>query len=708
MTLFERIENTLGKCRDEKVTIHLYGDWIELRLQGLHPILHVRLVNDCIFRRHIASRLRSHFEETRVPILVCGETLCVYYSGPDLYRVMEGKLEDNLCRVIKGGISRDEMFLASALLNLSRHYLPHLMQGLNLRGKESIEFARFMGFDTALFPQKDLEVAARYLLFRWMSLYLLYRSTPAFRNDPLLLPASDSAEEFLLEMWRKYYSHLENLSDMKPSIGSSSSADIKMLSTWSHLPAFTADVHWITGFAGESPGLHHITSIASLVEEQETDMLASISRFVPDGNVAIFTPAFGLAALQVYMDRRARGLEHTESISSLTVFTSPGAGEVFQSTVLNLSGEGVPYRPEVVGAQMPPMKWGEFAALLRRDMEGRPFSTVLMDWRGREDVASLIQMVDYLWDVADDRIILLLDRDERSMEASEFVFRTARVEVMLTHEGSNSMALVITGRGRPSMNYTKMVRLRAPLERDMAEVIENAENRLDSSMVRLNIPVKGARFYYYRDTAMWLVASLQDKFLRWGGPMLGLVPGYVWKAFSTHRWSLLKEMARIHPEPCGKSNIRPDIIIAPGRGGLRLLDELQEPCRGMVGLEVRDRGRIPLLRWFLPGRAAHILHRIFGIEDLPIPDLTRPEGDPDRFLSRGEREEEYPVDGMEKKRTPLSELVELLRDYLREAEEPLTILKERIFDEKLRNRIIRAYSRKYGQLQQEIGGNRLF
>ncbi len=704
MTLFERIERILGKCRDEKITVHTYGEWLELRLHGLHPILHVRLMDDCIFERHIASSLRSRFEETGIPVLVCGKLACMYYSGPDAYRVMEGDIEDSLCRVIRGGIVRDEMFIASALLNLSRHHLPHLTQSLNIRGKDSVEFARFMGFDTALFPRRDMEVAGRYLLFRWISLYLLYRTTSLFRNDPVLLPSDEDSKSFLREMWNRYYSHLENLSDVKSSIGSPSSPDMKILAAWERLPRFTSDIHWITEFSGRAPGFPHIMSIASIVEEEETDILVSISRFVPDGNVAIFTPPFGLLPLQIYMEKRAGGLGHAESISSITVFTPPGAGEIFQSTVLNLAGEGVPYRPQVVGTTIPPMRWGEYAALLKRDMEGKPFSTILMDWRGRDDVSSLAPSVDYLWDVVRDRIILLLDRDERIASAFDAIFRTSRVEVMVNHSGSNSIALVITGRGRPSMNYTKLVHLKSPVERDITDVIENAENRLDSNMIRLNIPVRGARFYYYRDTVMWLVTSLQERFMKWGGLLLGLVPGYVWKSFAAHRWRPLKELARIHTEPCrGKVGRNgPDILLSEGKNGLELLDEAREPC---TGIQLKEKDKLPLLRWFLPSRTAHILHRIFGIRELPVPDLVRYEGNPDEFLGRGE-EDEYSGGGVRRGKTTVSELVELLKDY--PGEDIAEILRERVFDERLRNRLKKAYSKKYGRLHQEIKGGKLF
>ncbi len=710
MTLFERIENALGGCREEKITLHMEGDWVELRIHGLHPILQLRILKDCIFRRHIASRLRSHFEETGIPLLVCGPTSCVYYSGPDIYRVMKGSMEDNLCRVVRGGISRDEMFLASALEGLSLHYLPQFIENLDLDNDVAIEFARFMGFDTALFPEEDRRISGRYLLFRWLSLYFLYRMTSMFRNDPVLLPATEEPGLFIREMWDKYFSHLESLSDMKSSIGSLSSPDIGMLSSWEQLPSYTADIHWITGFAGETLRLHHVLSIATMVGEEEVDILTSVSRFIPEGKVAVYTPRFGLAALQIYRERRAAGLDHREAVNSMTIFTPPGAGEIFQSTVLNLAGEGIPYRPEVIGTEIPPMKWGEYAALLRRNTEGRPFSTILMDWRGREDVGSLSPLVDYLWDVASDRIILLLNRDERTMEAMDPVFRSSRVEVMITHSGSSSVAFLITGRGRPSMNYTKMVHLKSPVERDMAEVIENAENRLDSSMVRLNIPVRGARFYYYRDTAMWLITSLQEKFLKWGGPMLALVPGYVWKAFSTYRWNLLKDLARVHTELCDDRTGRKDfdILISPERHGLEPIGEILEPCRGLIGIQVRDRSKLPLIRWFLRSRMAHVLHGIFGIRELPVPDLNRYEGNPDRFLSRSEGDGEYFAERDRKKGPTVSELVELVNRYIRESKDVQEILKERVFDDRLRARISRAYFRKFGKPRQEAGGSRLF
>ncbi len=710
MILYERIENILKKCRDEKITIHRYGEWVELRIHGLHPILSVRLIDDCIFRRHIISKFKNHFEETGVPILACGDSGCMYYSGPETYRTMAGSLEDNLCRVIRGGIVRDEMFLSTALRNLGNYYLHSIMESLDTQSEASIEFAKFMGFGTALFPRTDREVAGRYLLFRWLSLYLLYRNTSLFRNNPMLLPASGEPGEFLVEMWNRYYSHLENFSDMKDSIGNPSSVDIAMLSRWERLPAFTADIHWITGFAGGNPGFHQIPSIASFVEEDEMDILTSTSRFISDGSVAVFTPAFGLLALQVYMEKRSRGMEHREIINSMTIFTSPGAGEVFQSTILNLVGEGVPYRPKVVGTDVPPMKWGEFAALLKRNVMEKPFSTILMDWRGRNDTEHLFPLVDYLWDSTGSRIVLLVDMDERNMGASGVLLKRSRVEVIITHEHSNCAAFIITGRGTSSMNYTKLIRMKLPLERDMTDVIQNAENRLDSSMTLLNIPVRGARFYYYRDTTMWLIASLQGKLLRWGGPLLALVPGYIWKALAGHRWIPLRNLARIQPDPCQNTSRskRPDLLLSTGKHGFELIEGIPETCTGIKGIQVKDRDRIPLIRWFLRSETARILYRIFGLENLPIPELPRHEGSPDRFFQGKDSPETNSRMAPAKKSPPISELVELLSGYLRGSEDPEKVLRERVFDRKLRSRILRAYSKKYGKPAEESKGSKLF
>ncbi len=733
MTFSIELENALRYCNADKVSIHPEGDWTELRLQGIHPILQVRLVDDCVFRRHIAGKLQNRFRETGIPLLVCGNEACLYYSGKEIFRVLEGNLEDSICRVIRGGVSRDEMFLPKALRALATHYLKHGMENLDFGRKEAVDLARFMGFDTALYPPSEVRLTKRYLLFRWIALYLLYRITKAFQSDPVMVPVTDDPGEFLREMWSRYYSHLEGMSDVRVSLGSPDSPDLKFLATWDQLPSFTADVHWITGFSGGDFRYYHLLPLASFVEEDGGDLLMDTSRFVSGKGIAVFSGRFGLAPLYVYRERRLMGMDHPEAVRDISVFTSPGAGEVFHSILLNLAGEGVPYRPAVRGVKAPPMRWEEYSTLLGRSLEERPFSTVLMDWRGRDDVQSLVSSIDYLWDVSGDRILLILDATERNMDLADRIFKFNRVEVIITHQGTGAVSFLLTGRGAPSMNYTKLVRFKQPLEPDMVEIIENAENRLDSNMVRLNIPVRGSRFFYYRDSSMWLVASLQEKFMKWGGAFLSLVPGYVWKALSHHRWIPIRDLARVHvgnvpcppdagegvlwisargmgrsPEATGSLPLSMGLIAGKETFRIVPVNGKAVLCGGGIGLQLRERDRERLLKWFLKSRIAFILYRMFGIDNLPVPDLTRFEGDPDKFFSgKGEPLKDIPE--VPVKRITVAELTELMKKFMGNGHGSLSqLVEERIFDDRLRERIVKAWKKRYGESSREMEGGRLF
>jgi len=730
-----QLENAIRQCNAENITLHPEGDWAELRLQGVHPVLRVRSVDDCVFRRHIIGKLQSHFRDTESPILVCGNRYCIYYSGSEVYRAMDGGLEESVCRVLRGGVSRDEMFLSKGLRALASHYLETRMGNLDFGSRDAIELARFMGFDTALYPPDEADLTKRYLLFRWISLYLLYRITTAFKNDPVMLPVTEDPGQFLAEMWQKYYSHLQGMSDVRMSLGSLDSPDFRFLSSWDHLPAFAADIHWVTSFTGGTFMYYHLLPVASFVGESESDLLMDTAHFVSGENVAIFTSRFGLSPLYVYRMRRLAGMEHPEAVRGMSVFTSPGAGEVFQSILLNLAGEGVPYKPTVRGVKAPPMRWEEFSALLGRSLEDKPFSTVLMDWRGRDDLQGLISSIDYLWDVSSEKIILILDAIEKNMKTVSGIFESNRVKVVITHRGNGAVSFVLTGRGIPSRNYTKLVRFKEPLEEDMVDAIENAENRLDSNMIRLNIPVRGARFFYYRDSTMWLLASLQEKFMKWGGPLLSLIPGYVWKALSQHRWILLKDLARIHvgdgkcPSSTGKGilwissrgtgrsegvseAISLTFALMPGKETFRIIpvDGRAVLCEGGIGLQVKDKDRERLLKWFLRSRMAYSLYKIFGINDLPVPDLMRFEGDPDRFFA-GKGEDLNDMAQVVVRRTTISDLIEVLDRYTGNGdyEHLRNLLEERVFDEKLRERLMKTYwKKKHGELPQETRGGRLF
>jgi len=384
--------NAVRSCI-ENISHHSAGGWIEFRAQGVHPILRVKVLDDCVLHKDTASKIPVFFGEYKIPVLLCGQRACFYYSS-ETYGVFSGDVRDIICRILRSGVKMDGDFYPRALSLLIEHYGENHFDDFDFYSEESIPFAQFMGFTTALYPENEKELSKRYMLFRWASLYLLYRFASPYTNDPVILPSTEDPRAFVEEMWDRYYSRLEDVSDIKESIGSSDDPDMAFVSRWSSLPQFTQDIHWLTNFWREELKYDHVLSFAGVVAGRDRELEMDIGGFVRNNEIAVYSLPFGLLPAYIYRSMRMRGRKHQEILKDLKVITSSPAGKFFQATVLNLMGEGVPYRPNVYEISAPPMEKSEFLILMREgDQEG--FDEVVMDWREREDVAELMKKVEF-------------------------------------------------------------------------------------------------------------------------------------------------------------------------------------------------------------------------------------------------------------------------------------------------------------------------
>ena len=157
-----------------------------------------------------------------------------------------------------------------------------------------------------------------------------------------------------------------------------------------------------------------------------------------------------------------------------------------------------------------------------------------------------------------------------------------------------------------------------------------------------------------------------------------------------------------------------DIAIIPWKDSFKVVQLRKEVvlCEGGIGLVFEDNER--LVRWFLQGRVAFILYHLFGIKDLPIPLISKFEGNPDKFLLRrvGGLKDDIIQPPVQK--VSLPEYMETLERVFSEKglEEMRAIdqfLRDRVFDKGLRDKLFRVFwKKKYGNIPQTVKGERLF